>query len=132
VRLFASGKLFSPDAIALALCLGADAVNVARGLMISVGCIQAQKCHTNACPVGVATTNEKLMQGLVVAEKRWRVMNYVITLRAGLNSLAAASGLRAPTGFRRHHAIYKDGQGRTRSAAELFPVASAADPTPVG
>ncbi|NNL67320.1 MAG: FMN-binding glutamate synthase family protein [Myxococcales bacterium] len=132
VRIFASGKLFSPDAIALALCTGADAVNVARGLMISVGCIQAQKCHTNACPVGVATTDEKFMRGLVVQEKRWRVLNYVVTLRAGLNSLAAAAGLTSPTGFRRHHAIYKDAHGRSRSAAELFPVAEAGDATPTG
>lgn len=131
VRLLASGKLFSPDAIALALCLGADAVNIARGLMISVGCIQAQKCHSNACPVGVATTDEKLMQGLVVEEKRWRVMNYVITLRAGLASLASASGLRAPTEFERRHAIYKDGHGRAVSAAELFPPPAAGDPAPL-
>lgn len=130
VRLFASGKLFSPDAIALALCLGADAVNVARGLMISVGCIQAQKCHSNACPVGVATTDEKLMQGLVVDEKRWRVMNYIVTLRAGLTSLASASGLRAPTEFTREQAVYRDALGRLQSAAEIFPEARAGDPTP--
>ncbi len=132
VRLIASGKLFSPDAIAIALCLGADAVNIARGLMVSVGCIQAQKCHSNGCPVGVATTDEKLMQGLVVDEKRWRVMNYVITLRAGLNSLTAACGIEAPTQFRRHHAVYKDGSGRVTSAEELFPPATSGDPTPTG
>ncbi|MEC9455847.1 MAG: FMN-binding glutamate synthase family protein, partial [Candidatus Neomarinimicrobiota bacterium] len=43
VKLFASGKLFSPDKIAIALASGADLVNIARGMMISVGCIGAQK-----------------------------------------------------------------------------------------
>ena len=47
VKLFASGKLFSPDKIAIALASGADLINIARGMMISVGCIGAEKCHTN-------------------------------------------------------------------------------------
>lgn len=121
VKLIASGKLFSPDRIALALCFGADAVNVARGLMISVGCIQAQRCHANTCPVGVATTDPKLNNGLVVEEKKYRVLNYVITLRAGLTGLAAASGLRSPTEFDRRHAIYRSETAPPRPAAELFP-----------
>ena len=60
---FASGKLFSPDRIAIALAMGADLVNIARGMMISVGCIGAQKCHTNHCPVGVATTDKGHQKG---------------------------------------------------------------------
>jgi glutamate synthase domain-containing protein 2 len=122
VRLFASGKLTSPDRIALALALGADAVNVARGLMISVGCIQAQRCHTNTCPVGVATTDEALMRALVVDEKKWRVLNYLVALRAGLTSLTAAAGLRSPTLFDRSHAVYRDAFGRLHRADALFPV----------
>ncbi|MDH3686906.1 MAG: FMN-binding glutamate synthase family protein [Myxococcales bacterium] len=128
VKLFASGKLSSPDAIALALAFGADAVNIARGLMISVGCIQAQQCHTNRCPVGVATTDEELMEALVVEEKSFRVTNFVITLRAALTSLAAAAGLEAPTEFRREHAVHHDAFGRVVSAAELFPVARSRGP----
>jgi glutamate synthase (ferredoxin) len=122
VRIFASGKLTSADRIAVALCLGADAVATARGLMISVGCIQAQKCHSNECPVGVATTDEKLMRALVVDEKKWRVTNYVLTLRAALTSLAAAAGLRSPTQFERRHAVYRDAYGRVQDAAQIFPV----------
>ena len=121
VHVIASGRLFSPDRIALALCFGADAVNIARGFMISVGCIQAQRCHDNTCPVGVATTDESLMKGLVVEEKQYRVLNYVVTLRAGLTSLAAAAGLVSPTQFDRRHASYKDAFGRVYSAAGLFP-----------
>jgi len=121
LRIFASGKLFSPDRMALALCLGADALNIARGMMVSVGCIQAMRCHTNTCPVGVATTDDALMQALVVREKRYRVLNYVVTMRAALFSLAAAAGLRSPTEFARLHAVHRDEYGRTRSAEDLFP-----------
>jgi glutamate synthase domain-containing protein 2 len=121
VKIIASGKLTSADRIALALAFGADAVAIARGFMISVGCIQAQRCHSNTCPVGVATTDERLMEALVVEEKQWRVLNYVVTLRAGLASLAAAAGLESPTQFGRRHAVYRDAFGRIYGADELFP-----------
>lgn len=130
VRVFASGKLTSADRIAVALALGADAVATARGLMISVGCIQAQRCHSNECPVGVATTDEDLMQALVVDEKKWRVLNYVLTLRAALTSLAAAAGLRSPTQLERHHAVYRDAYGRAHDASELFPYPPGPDGAP--
>ena len=93
--------------------------------MISVGCIHAQRCHSNECPVGVATTNERLMRALVVDEKKWRVLNYVVTLRAALTSLAAASGLRSPTLFERRHAVYRDELGRLHGADALYPLPGA-------
>jgi glutamate synthase (ferredoxin) len=121
VRVVASGRLFSADRAAIALALGADLVNVARGFMIAVGCIQAQKCHTNQCPAGVATTDPERMRALVVDEKKWRAMNFVITLRAGLASLAAAAGLSSPTRFERRHAVYRDAEGRVHSGDVLHP-----------
>ncbi|MEB2346759.1 MAG: FMN-binding glutamate synthase family protein [Deltaproteobacteria bacterium] len=121
VRVIASGRLFSADRAAIALALGADMVNVARGFMIAVGCIQAQRCHTNQCPAGVATTDPDRMRALVVDEKKWRAMNFVITLRAGLASLAAAAGLSSPTRFERRHAVYRDAEGRVHSGDVLHP-----------
>ena len=59
MKIFASGKLITPDKVAIALGLGADLVNIARGMMISVGCIMSQQCHLNTCPVGVATTDPR-------------------------------------------------------------------------
>ncbi|WP_407270145.1 FMN-binding glutamate synthase family protein [Radiobacillus sp. PE A8.2] len=106
-KIIASGKLITPDKIAMALCLGADLINIARGFMISVGCIMAQVCHTNTCPVGVATTDEKLQKALTVDEKKYRVANYVITLRNDLFDLAAVAGLDSPTKFSREHLIYR-------------------------
>ena len=125
VKVFASGKLFSPDKIAIAMGMGADLINIARGMMISVGCIGAEKCHTNKCPVGVATTDSNHQKALVVEEKQWRVLNYIITLRNGLNSLAAASGLDNYAQFNRKHVMYKDEFGRVKSLEDLFPYPSA-------
>lgn len=58
VKIGASGKIISAFDIASTFALGADWVNSARGFMFAVGCIQAQSCHTNQCPVGVATQDK--------------------------------------------------------------------------
>ena len=49
-----SGKLGMPENALLAMAMGCDMVNVARTAMFSIGCIQAQRCHTGRCPSGVA------------------------------------------------------------------------------
>ncbi len=120
VKLIASGKLITPDKIAIALAMGADLVNIARGFMISVGCIMAQVCHTNNCPVGVATTNKKLQDGLSVEEKHYRVCNYLVSLREGLYNLAAAAGIDSPTKFERKHVVHKDELGRIFPLEEIL------------
>lgn len=111
VKIIASGKLFTPDRIAIALAMGADLVNIARGFMITVGCIQTLKCQSNACPVGVATTDPELQQALVIDEKKYRVVNFLVTLRKGLFRLSAAAGLESPTHFQPKHIMYKDDKG---------------------
>ncbi|WP_085523678.1 FMN-binding glutamate synthase family protein [Tuberibacillus sp. Marseille-P3662] len=120
VKIFASGKLFTPDRIAVALAMGADLVNVARGLMISVGCIQAMKCQSNACPVGVATTDPNLQNALVVNEKKYRVTNFVTTLRKGLFRLAASTGVDSPVKIRLQHIVYKDQEGVLHTLEEIY------------
>ena len=119
VTLIASGKLFSPDRIAIALSMGADVVQIARGLMIAVGCIGAQKCHSNECPVGVATTNPKLQKGLVIDEKRYRVTNYITTLREELFLLAAAAGLTSPRQFNEKHIVYVDQEFQVKTIDQV-------------
>lgn len=120
VKLIASGKLFTPDRIAIALAMGADLVNIARGFMITVGCIQALKCHSNACPVGVATTDKRLQRGLVIDEKKFRVVNYVLTLRRGLFRLAAAAGIDSPVHFAPRHVCHKSNVGEIMTLEDIM------------
>lgn len=80
----------------------------------------AEVCHTNTCPVGVATTDSKLQTGLIVDEKRYRVSNYVTSLRAGLFNVAAAAGVDSPTKLERKHIVYKDHQGRISSVGSML------------
>ncbi len=120
VKIIASGKLFSPDRIAVALAMGADLIQIARGFMIAVGCIQALKCHSNDCPVGVATTDPKLQQALVIEEKCYRVTNYVVSLRQGLFRVAAAAGVDSPVRLTPKHVVYKDDKGVVWSLEEIY------------
>jgi len=115
IKIFASGKLVTPDKIAIALGLGADLVNVARGMMISVGCIMSRQCHMNTCPVGVATTDPKREKGLIIEEKEYRVTNFVTSLHEGLFNIAAAVGAASPTQISKEHIIIKKKDGNLQS-----------------
>ncbi|WP_081416796.1 FMN-binding glutamate synthase family protein [Arthrobacter castelli] len=76
IRLGAAGKVASGSDIVKRLIQGADFTLSARAMMMATGCIQAQKCHTNECPVGVATQDPRLVRGLDVEDKGDRVFNY--------------------------------------------------------
>jgi glutamate synthase domain-containing protein 2 len=91
-----AGKLGLPDNAVVAFGLGVDMVNVAREPMLAVGCVQAQKCHTDTCPTGVATQNPWLARGLDPAMKSVRTANYVKTLRRDLLKVAEACGVEHP------------------------------------
>jgi len=91
-----AGKLGLPDNAIVAFGLGADMVNVGREAMLAVGCIQAQKCHTDECPTGVATQNKWLAHGLDPASKSVRAANYVKTLRRDLLKVSEACGVEHP------------------------------------
>src|SRR3954454_17914342 len=54
------GRLGLPGNALVAFALGADLIGVGREAMLSVGCIQAQRCHTDTCPTGVTTQNRWL------------------------------------------------------------------------
>ena len=96
VTFIGSGKLGLPDNAVVAMALGCDLLNVAREPMFAVGCIQAQKCHTDKCPTGVATQDPWLSHGLDPQLKAVRVANYVKTLRRDLLKVAESCGVAHP------------------------------------
>jgi glutamate synthase domain-containing protein 2 len=96
VTFVGGGKLGLPDNAIVALALGCDLLNVAREPMLSIGCIQAQKCHTDTCPTGVATQNPWLSHGLDTDLKSVRAANYLKTLRRDLLKIAESCGVAHP------------------------------------
>ncbi|MCM4154598.1 FMN-binding glutamate synthase family protein [Gramella sp. AN32] len=96
----ASGKLGFPAKAAMAFSLGADCINVAREAMMSVGCIQAQSCHTNTCPSGVATQNKWLQAGININDKAMRANFYFTKFRKELLQITHACGYEHPSQFK--------------------------------
>ncbi len=92
-----AGKLGLPDNALVAFALGCDMVNVGREAMLAIGCIQAQKCHTDTCPTGVATQDRWLAHGLDPALKSVRAANYIKTLRRDLLKVSEACGVEHPS-----------------------------------
>ncbi|HWO23061.1 MAG TPA: FMN-binding glutamate synthase family protein [Kofleriaceae bacterium] len=115
-----SGKVGFPESGLLALALGCDMINVAREAMLSIGCIQAQRCHTGHCPTGVATQNRWLMRGLDPTLKSARLANYLATLRKELLHLAHATGHAHPALVPLDAIDLVDSEVQSRSARAAF------------
>ncbi len=96
IKIGASGKVATGTDIVKRLIQGADYTNAARAMMQAVGCIQSQRCHTNECPVGVATQDPRRARALVVADKTTRVVQYQASTVAQAQQMIASLGLSGP------------------------------------
>lgn len=115
-----SGKLGFPEAAVFALALGCDTINVGREAMMAIGCIQAQECHTNHCPTGVATHHPWLVRGVDPTSKAARLANYIITLRKDLLALSRACGVPHPALITADQLELLDDRFGACTIAELF------------
>jgi glutamate synthase domain-containing protein 2 len=115
-----SGRLGIPDQGLLGFALGCDAVNIGREAMLSIGCIQAQRCHTGRCPTGVTTNSKWLMRGLDPDLKSVRAANYVRQLRKELLQLSHACGVAHPAFVTLDHLEIVGETFDARPAREVF------------
>jgi glutamate synthase domain-containing protein 2 len=115
-----SGKLGFPEAAVFAFALGCDTINVGREAMMAVGCIQAQRCHTNHCPTGVATHHPWLVRGVDPTSKAARLANYIITLRKEVLTLSRACGVAHPALITADQLELLDDRFGSKTIAELF------------
>lgn len=120
IRVLASGKVTSGFSLLKRLALGADACNSARGMMLALGCIQALKCNSNHCPVGVATQDPRLMAGLVPTAKSVRVANFHRETMASLGEMLGAIGLASPGDLRPWHIVHRVSPTEIKHYGELY------------
>ena len=120
VKVIASGKIITGFHMARRIAAGADLCNVARGFMFALGCIQATRCNTNACPVGVATQDEKLIRGLDVPDKAERVANFHHQTLHAFMELLGAAGLQEPGELQPWHIQRRVSETEVRSYAEIY------------
>ncbi|MEU4217241.1 FMN-binding glutamate synthase family protein [Actinoplanes sp. NPDC026623] len=96
IRIGAGGKVSTGIDVVKRIVQGADYTNAARAMMMAAGCIQAQMCHTNRCPVGVATQHPRRARALDVPDKSERVRRYQQATISQAQQLIAAMGLSGP------------------------------------
>jgi glutamate synthase domain-containing protein 2 len=114
-----SGRLGLADRALAAFALGCDAVHVGREAMLAIGCIQAQRCHTDRCPTGVATQSPRRERGLDPDHKSVRAANYLATLRHELLRLARTCGHHHPALVTAEQVELLDAQQVTTSLGQL-------------
>ncbi|NNL65267.1 MAG: FMN-binding glutamate synthase family protein [Myxococcales bacterium] len=120
VKLIASGKIATGFGVVKLISLGADLCYSARAMMMALGCIQARRCNSNDCPVGVATQDPSLTVGLDVEEKAARVLRYQQeTVEAALELIGAA-GLPGPEALRPWHVMRRVSPTEVHHYGELF------------
>jgi len=120
IRLGCSAKIVTAFGIASKMATGADWCNSARGFMFAVGCIQAQRCHTNTCPVGVATQDPKRQQAIVVPDKAERVYNFHRNTLDALAQVVAAAGLDHPNQLKPIHISRRVSPTSVRSYEDIY------------
>lgn len=120
IRIAASGKVVTGFALAKMIALGADWCNAARGFMMAVGCIQARICHTNKCPVGVATTDALRQRALDVGDKGERAYWFHRNTMKALYEIVGAAGLDHAHELTPEHIHRRVDESTVRSFAQMY------------
>lgn len=120
VRVAASGKVATGTDVVKRIIQGADYTNAARAMMMATGCIQSQRCHTNRCPVGVATQDPKRARALDVEDKANRVDRYQRATVAEATRMMASLGASGPGELRPWMLRRRVSPTGTHSYADLY------------
>ena len=120
IRLGVAGRIVTGFDLARTLALGADWCNAARGFMFALGCVQAQSCHTDHCPTGVATQNAWRQRALVVPDKAERVRRFHDNTLMALADLVGAAGLTHPKDLTPMHLLKRVSPHEVKTFAELY------------
>jgi glutamate synthase domain-containing protein 2/nitrite reductase/ring-hydroxylating ferredoxin subunit len=92
VTLIATGGLRTAPDFAKAMALGADGVAISNSAMQAIGCIAMRACHTNDCPVGIATQKSHLRARLAVDQGAKRLARFLEATTHLMQTLARACG----------------------------------------
>ena len=92
VTLVLTGGLRTESDFVKALAMGADAVAVSNSALQAIGCLGMRACHTNNCPVGIATQKQSLRSRLLVEKSAQQLTNWFEATVELMKILARACG----------------------------------------
>lgn len=128
IKLIAAGKVITGFDIAKNIALGADACYSARGMMFSLGCIQALQCDSGKCPVGIATQDKALYKGIDVTNKSERVANFHKNTLLSLVDFMGACGFETPADIHPKAFFRRTAHNKNESFEEIYYSKAAAQP----
>ena len=99
VMLIITGGLRTESDFVKALALGADGVAISNSALQAIGCLGMRACHTNNCPVGIATQQKGLRARLIVEDSARRLHTYLTASVELMKVLARACGHDRLSGF---------------------------------
>ncbi|MCG8486850.1 MAG: glutamate synthase-related protein [Chromatiales bacterium] len=99
VSLIITGGLRLPADFIKALALGADAIAVSNSALQAIGCLGMRACHTNNCPVGIATQKAELRQRLKIEKGAEQLNNFFRASTELMQVMARACGHDHLNGF---------------------------------
>ena len=92
IRLQVDGQLRTGRDVVIGAMLGAEEFGFGTIVLVTLGCIMARKCHLDACPVGVATQDEKLRSRF--KGKPEHVINFMRFIAQDMRELMSQLGFR--------------------------------------
>jgi glutamate synthase domain-containing protein 2 len=92
VTLVITGGLRLPADFVKALALGADAIAVSNSALQAIGCLGMRACHTNNCPVGIATQKPNLRRRLKIEKGAEQLNSFIRASTELMQVMARACG----------------------------------------
>lgn len=123
IKIISSGKILTPDDVVVTLAMGADAVGIARGFMMSSGCIRARQCSgtgSHQCPVGLATQNPSLRASFLVVRKAGEIANYHNNLLKGIKNMLAVMGIKNISDLSRRFLTFRNENGEIYFDVDIY------------
>ena len=114
IKIIASGKVLTPDDAIITMCMGADAIGIARGFMMSGGCIRAKMCSgfgSHVCPVGMATQDKKKRASYLVLKQGKDIGNYHKNLIKSMKVILAVMGVKSMNDLNKSLLTFKNRSG---------------------
>ena len=92
VKLRTDGGIKTGRDVVIAAMLGAEEFGIGTASLVAMGCIMVRQCHSNTCPVGVTTQDERLRQKFTGTPEK--VINLFSFIAEEVREILASLGFR--------------------------------------